>query len=93
MNHVQVLVKSKKMDSIPIEVHEDLMLDTNKNLENVGLIVFLNNDYSLVMVYDKFHYSALNIINEMIMLLEFDELKTAVTSEDGSDDKSSKKVE
>ncbi|KAB1999330.1 hypothetical protein E1A91_D12G155300v1, partial [Gossypium mustelinum] len=68
MNHVQVLVKSKKMDSIPIEVHEDLMLDTNKNLENVGLIVFLNNDYSLVMVYDKFHYSALNIINEMIMV-------------------------
>ncbi|TYH38895.1 hypothetical protein ES332_D12G142400v1 [Gossypium tomentosum] len=93
MNHVQVFVKSKKMDSIPMEVQEDLMLDTNKNLENVGLIVFLNNDYSLVMVYDKFHYSALNIINEMIMLLEFDELKTAVTSEDGSDDKSSKKVE
>ncbi|TYH48384.1 hypothetical protein ES332_D10G062800v1 [Gossypium tomentosum] len=68
MNHVQVLVKSKKMDSIPMEVQEDLMLDTNKNLENVGLIVFLNNDYSLVMIYDKFHYSTLNIINEMIMV-------------------------
>ncbi|KAA3489790.1 signal peptide peptidase-like isoform X1 [Gossypium australe] len=69
------LVKIKKMNSMPMEVQEDLMLDTNKNLENVGLIVILNNDYSLVM------------------LLEFDELKTAVTSEDGSGDKSSKKVE
>ncbi|KAB2028055.1 hypothetical protein ERO13_D05G074450v2, partial [Gossypium hirsutum] len=68
MNHVQVLVKIKKLNPMPMEVQEDLMLDTNKNLENVGLIVILNNDYSSVMVYDKFHYSALNMINEMIMV-------------------------